>query len=122
VLDLNNALNRIMNWLQQHKPEYAESFLPGLKDNRAIAPLNKALHDDDIEVRAKALNSLFNFKVIDSLINALEDESEYIREQAVRDLGELKDLLAVEPLSRLLEDSAFMVREAAKKSLAQLSQ
>lgn len=93
-----------------------------LKDNRAIAPLNKALRDNDISVRGKALYSLFNFKVTDSLIYALEDNSEYIREQAAQYLGELQNDKAIKPLSRLLEDSAFMVREAAKKSLAQLSQ
>jgi hypothetical protein len=28
---LTQALERIMNWLKQHRPEYAASFLPGLK-------------------------------------------------------------------------------------------
>lgn len=29
--DLNNALERIMRWLQKYQPEFANSFLPGLK-------------------------------------------------------------------------------------------
>ncbi|ELS30186.1 MULTISPECIES: hypothetical protein [Pseudanabaena] len=30
MTSLTEALERIMNWLQQHKPDYAVTFLPGL--------------------------------------------------------------------------------------------
>lgn len=33
MLDLTETLEKIMNWLKEHQPEYAASFLPGLKSN-----------------------------------------------------------------------------------------
>jgi len=28
---LSNALEKIISWLQKHQPEFADSFLPGIK-------------------------------------------------------------------------------------------
>lgn len=33
MIDLNDSLNIIMNWLQQNQPEFSASFLPGLTDD-----------------------------------------------------------------------------------------
>ena len=51
---------------------------------------------------------------------ALKDENSYIREEAVKALGELKDCSAVETLIRLLEDGNWGVRRQAAFSLGKL--
>ena len=51
--DLIRALDRIMNWLEEHQPEYAASFLPGLSRqeiDKFINPLNIVFPEEIYEL------------------------------------------------------------------------
>jgi hypothetical protein len=55
------------------------------------------------------------------LISALEDESEDVRSDAAKALGDIGDISAVEPLSQvLLEDEEYSVRGAAAQALGEI--
>ena len=51
---LTEALNRIMNWLEEHQPEYAASFLPGLSrqeiDEVIASSLNLCIPEEIYEL------------------------------------------------------------------------
>ncbi|MGD1872869.1 MAG: HEAT repeat domain-containing protein [Mastigocoleus sp.] len=78
------------------------------------------MNDTNVEVPSQAVQSLSNLKAVDSLITALADIDEFVRERAANCLGRLENSKAVQPLSQLLKDSSFFVREAARIALKQL--
>ncbi|MEC4894337.1 MAG: hypothetical protein SAL07_02925 [Oscillatoria sp. PMC 1051.18] len=51
--NLTEALNRIMNWLEEYQPEYAASFLPGLSRSEIdelIQPFNIVIPEEIYEL------------------------------------------------------------------------
>ena len=87
----------------------------------AVAPLIKALEDEDRNVRyetARALGELKDKGAVEPLIKALnEDESRHTREEAARSLGKLSDARAIEPLIKALGDKEWLVSHDVAKAL-----
>ena len=76
-----------------------------------------------MEIRRDAAQTLGELKdpgAVEPLINALDDESEWVRWRAAQSLGNLEDERAVEPLIHALYDSNWRVRLAAVQSLGKL--
>lgn len=96
-----------------------------LRDASVVSPLIMLLTESDREtlreVAAEALGRIGSSTAYDSLIAALNDDSEWVRRAAAVSLGELGDHRAVEPLSEALRDPSTIVQDAAFESLKKLS-
>ncbi|MFO7966347.1 MAG: HEAT repeat domain-containing protein [Archaeoglobaceae archaeon] len=87
----------------------------------ALDPLIETL-ETEVEVAkreyaAKALGLLGDTKAVESLIEALKDENENVRDKAAQALGEIKDERAIKPLEAALSDVHWFVRKSAAASL-----
>lgn len=96
-----------------------------LKDPQAVAPLLRALTDEDATVRAFAagvLGKIQDLRAVEPLINALEDEASEVREAAAWALGAYREARAIKALMAILEDNDedVRVREAATEALQDL--
>ena len=123
---------------------YAARALGEIGDARAVEPLNEALGDEDEYVRqysAEALDKIgwvpetdgqrtaylisTNWKLlvewgesaVEPLIKALDNGGAYVRETAVKALGEIGDERAVEPLIGTLRDTNWNLRMVAAEAL-----
>ncbi len=122
-----------------------------INDNRAVKPLIAAQKDENSHVRssvAKALDKLgwspeddrqraihlidrgfWNESIkigepaVEPLIVALKDKSDYVRRNAAKALGKIKDKSAVEPLIAVLKDKNeySRVREEVVKALGEIN-
>jgi HEAT repeat protein len=95
----------------------------GLAD-LADAVVPRITHPDR-EVRAAALRALSRFDRIptgarDTLVIALNDDTEYVRVQAARAAGRLPQRLAIPLLSDSMGDPSWWVRRASAEALLQL--
>ena len=125
----------------------AAAILGWIRDHRAIAPLVAALEDENPLVRVAAANALdalgwspadpsmavarwlatgewqecvkIGTDAVEPLTAALGDPNTWVREAAIKALGEIADQRAVEPLAGLLSDQSedLRVREAAAEAL-----
>lgn len=99
----------------------------------AVRALTEALKDPDIKERVVDLLGSIGKgatprgepiktkgDVIELLCSALKDESAGVRERAARELGEIKDSHAIEPLSAALNDSDENVRRLAAGALEKI--
>jgi HEAT repeat protein len=71
---------------------------------------------EPVRIRAvKELSKILDRRVVNPLIYALKDESEFVRLEACKGLGELKHPRAVEPMGMLLlkEEETFVRKECA---------
>ncbi|MBZ0286787.1 MAG: HEAT repeat domain-containing protein, partial [Anaerolineae bacterium] len=88
----------------------------------ALLPLCKALHDDDVEVRRRAVWALANFPILTSvtsqLIEHLSDSDAEVRARVAELLGKARNLEAAQPLIGALRDPSPEVRAAATHSLS----
>jgi HEAT repeat protein len=66
---------------------------------------------------ARAGRTLEGKEGVEDLVNALNDQDEYVREEAARKLGALRSTQAVESLIPLLDDPDYAVRKAAAEAL-----
>lgn len=96
---LLEALERIMNWLQQHTPTYAASFQPGLTYEEiweAVRPLNAELPNEFYELyqwrngSGENQNTLFYPVMQFSPIDAALFDSEWISEDLPTEEGGFK--------------------------------
>lgn len=101
----------------------------------AVKALTEALKDPEIKERVVDLLGSIGKRatpsgepvkarghVIELLCIALRDENPGVRERAARELGEIKDLRAVEPLSAALNDSDEIVRDQAAGALKKIGE
>lgn len=86
---------------------------------KAIGPLIDALYDSELGVRIDACDALIKMgtSAVDALIGSLADKRHYVREGAVRALGEIGDAKAVEPLGSALQDENPGFREEVVSAL-----
>lgn len=90
---------------------------------QAVAPLIKALEDNDFQIRklaALALGEIGDMRAIEPLINALADFSFYVRSAVVEALGKRPDTHSVMPLFIAMGDKHTEVGEQAARSLENL--
>ena len=89
--------------------------------NSLIAVLK---HKKDSRVRAKAVEALGKIRdarVVEPLMQALNDEHWDVRRKAAWALGNIGDVRGVEPLIQALKDEYSDVRRQAARSLAALT-
>mgnify|MGYP001028237481 CR=1 FL=1 len=84
-----------------------------LGDQQAVEPLTEALYDDQDQVRREAVRSLGQLKAVEALIEALSHPDDAIRHSAVDALGDLEDPRAAAPLIQALSDEDSSVRQVA---------
>jgi HEAT repeat protein len=112
VLTLPAVADDVDRWIQDLKDPNpnvriaAADALFELNDTRAVGPLIQALKDNSSYVRQDAAGALGEIgePVVDPLIPALKDNSSYVRSTAAGALEELNDSRAVNPLTQVLND------------------
>jgi len=90
---------------------------PKLQDNV------KMLREGDVNERQRAaiaLGASGNSNAVEPLIEALEDEDDFVRNFVVRALGSIGDARALEPLVKATEDPNLLVRRSAVAALGNL--
>ncbi len=78
------------------------------------------MQDVDVNVRmeaVKALEQINDERVVDALLQVLNDENPNVRACVVLALGNLRNLKAIEPLNQCLQDSSSIVCKMAQKAL-----
>jgi HEAT repeat protein len=87
-----------------------------------IADLISAFDNPEGSEREKARQALvaIGSRAVGLLIEALKSSNVWVREEAVKSLGQIGDITAVHPLIRLLEDESLEVRFRAAESLVVL--
>lgn len=92
-------------------------------DERAGAPLLKALKDENVAVRysaAAALSNMRDEKTVGALIDALGDENEFVRSSVAYALGTIGDQRAMAALLGRIDDGSEVVRFSVGKALGGL--
>jgi len=100
-------------------------------DDRAAAALGKLVKDGDQEIRYTAVTNLGLLRsrnAIESLIEGLDDSSNYVRRAALKALtdnmdiiAKVKDIRAVEPVVRAVKDNNSNVRKIAISILGNIN-
>lgn len=100
----------------------AAHTLGEIGDTRAIQPLIRTLKDRNWSVRWAVMSPLTKMgaEAVESLITALRNEDNGIRQKAAWVLGGIGDTRAVEPLIVCLRDKNESVREAVDRALKKL--
>jgi len=114
----NNAIN--LSWLILL---IVCSFLLGCRsENEKVTSLIADLSDSHLDVRdtAGAALARIGSPAVEPLIAELSNNDPYIRSEAARILGEIKDARAVKPLIAVLQDTETTVRSNAIYALSQL--
>ena len=103
--------------------ETAAETLGKIKDPRATKPLIQLLKDDDLGVRLTTERSLqaLGKPVVHLLIEALEDDSNNVRNGAAAVLGRIQDTQAIDRLCRLLKSKHPSDRNSAIKALENIA-
>jgi HEAT repeat protein len=119
------ALDPLLQTLQDENRAVrraATLALGKLGDARTVPSLVKALQDPDWEVQnnaARALEAIGELAVV-PLFQTLNDKSKYLRRAAVRILGTIGDIRAVEPLTKVLQDEDPEMQIVVKEALAKI--
>jgi len=96
---------------------------PSFRDPRVVAPIIRALEDENPRVRyeaAYALADLRPMEAVTPLIAVLTDEDESVQEYAVYALGEISHPKAVEPLKRLYPMATEKVKKRIELALGKI--
>jgi hypothetical protein len=97
--------------------------IPGIRIRSLERPIEgylEALKLPDEGIRQEAVKALADFAeplAIQTLLNALHDESGVVREEAIRSLGKIPHPDTIPPLLEILKDGNRLVREQAVKAL-----
>jgi HEAT repeat protein len=103
--------------------EKAALIFRELKDESTVEPLTQALGDKDYGVRRKASEALIEIgePAIAPLIKALNNDNTITREWVIRTLGEIKNRKAINPLIQTLrKDEKSWIRERAAEALEKI--
>ena len=92
----------------------------GTVAGNAVTRLLRSEHVSLRELGATVISWIYDPNLLPSLVDALSDSSAYVREQAARALGRLKDIQAISALQTLLTDESEAVRRASESSLKKL--
>jgi hypothetical protein len=118
--------NKLLNWRYRIR---AIQLLGESRKEKALNFLERILSDpflnhDCPAIKWNAVTALGNFKnyakVVDVLIDALNDKTLYVREAAIQSLGEIGSRKAVPYLISALSDKSFAIRISAIKALGKI--
>jgi HEAT repeat protein len=98
----------------------AASALGEIRDARAVDPLVAILGDRRIQDYAVEALAKIGAPAVTTLIAALSNEDSWIRFNAAKALGEIRDVRAVEPLIGALTDNEVYVRSRAAGALGEM--
>ncbi len=116
--------NEVLSNNMQDKLTEIESLANG--NGKNISRLLKLSHDNDEEVRFRAIEAFENFSAIDSILTrvreSLTDPDELVRTMAVELIGDWKDTGSIRILYSLMSDKSEIVRAAAITSLGQINE
>lgn len=104
-------------WMTRYE---AAKSLHKLKNARAVLPLINILQDSEKNVRRMAAFALVYFQALEPLVEALNHNNYYVRQEAVWALGEIGDSTAAESVIKMLQDSESNVRESAREAWTKL--
>lgn len=104
-------------WMTRYE---AAKSLYKLKNDRAVLPLINILQDSEKNVRRMAAFALVYFQALEPLVEALNHNNYYVRQEAVWVLGEIGDSTAAESVIKMLQDSESNVRESAREAWTKL--
>jgi HEAT repeat protein len=99
---------------------HAAKALGEAKDARAVEPLIAALGDKGCGHTAANALAKIGKPAVETLIVALKNENPFVRRNAAKALGEIKDSSAVKPLIDALKDNDLIVRRNAAKALGEI--
>jgi HEAT repeat protein len=101
----------------------AASALAQIADPRTKEVALEIINNGPIGLKSPLIKTLENIgeSVVDELIGLLESRDEYVRMEAAKALGNLKDRRALKPLSRILYDEDSLVRIYAIYSLGKIN-
>jgi len=115
----NQVVEQLIEVLKDQNPVVREGVVQALekiRDPRAIQPLIDSLKDTSPKRIADALRSI-ELGSFEALIEALKNEDSRIRLGAIMALGQMKNLDALEPLTKAAEDKDPTVKQFAKSSI-----
>jgi HEAT repeat protein len=128
------AVEPLIDTLQHHNSEirmFTASALGKIKDRRAIKPLYNLLqHQPNSQELLYTLggggfppiaSALAELKATEELIDALNHYNPNVRQQAAWALGEIDDIVVVQPLLNAMNDTDSEVKKEARLSLIKLS-
>ncbi|MEM7127010.1 MAG: HEAT repeat domain-containing protein [Chloroflexota bacterium] len=107
------------NWKLRH----SVAMVLGQLGDSALKPLIAAIESNDWKRRegaVEALGYLGNVQAVDTLIDSIYDENEYVRRVVPESLGRLGDIRAVEPILALLHEPTPLIRYQAINALGKL--
>jgi HEAT repeat protein len=122
-----SSVEDILTKLKSH--DWVERFIAAKtageqKNKEAVPVLLELLDDDNVQVRIASVVALKSFsgkKILENLIRALADSSEWVRVHAVETIGLYKDRKHIELLSQFLEnEDSDKVRATLIKVLGEL--
>lgn len=103
---------------------HAAEYLAAHPNMVALPVMVKALNDPDYHIRKSAIAACAHFQsplTVEPLIRVLRERTFSEREEAIRILGKIKDIRAVQPISDALLYSDWMsIRSAAATALGEM--
>lgn len=128
ALDKAEAVPILMNILKDEQEReftrrQAALILGLLGDKRAINTLSQVLNATDRVLRGRAAEALGQFKdldekIVQELVQGLQDEDYFVRECCAKALGQLQRLETLPALEQMrLTDSVLTNREVAQKAI-----
>ena len=119
---LVNALNDDSRWVRDNAAEALKTLVE-LGDSRALPPLMNVLNYGEIKCDAAQALAKLGQQGISTLINALNDLDDEVRNNAAFALGESEDSRAIPALINALNnDNSSSVQANAAKALAKLGE
>ncbi len=121
----DSAIPALLTALDDADHDVREAAMIGLIARRkaAVPGLLEKLHYGDMNTRecaAKALEAIGDKKSLAGLLEALTDESSWVRLPVVRALGNMGDARIAPELTKLLQDTDVAVQTAAKEALEKI--
>ncbi|NEO88310.1 MAG: SMI1/KNR4 family protein [Spirulina sp. SIO3F2] len=107
---LTEALNRIMNWLQEYQPDYAASFLPGLSRqeiDEITAPLNLYIPEEIYE--------LYQWRNGRSVVPFIDTDLSRFEIYEFLPLKEAASVDSIKTINRSTSDGGFLTTEYKSK-------
>jgi HEAT repeat protein len=102
----------------------AAAYLADHPNMVALPVIIKALNDPDYDIRKSALAACTHFNnplTVDPLINVLRERTFSEREEAIKILGQIKDIRAVQPIADAMLYSDWMsIRSTAATALGEM--
>ncbi|GAI93831.1 unnamed protein product, partial [marine sediment metagenome] len=128
IIELKN-IKYILATLNDHNIDVRKEsirVLGNIGSKRVISPLTEILKDNDVKIRNLAKNALYKiFKKIESndvLYDILKGKNINARKEAIKLLGMLKDVNAIDSLIKSFDSTVASIRRASYRAILQILQ